>query len=76
MYTVEFDKDGVSIVVIDDSGRQGDLQLDISKDDTVHLRQFQEDLGSYAVITLRFKQLMEVLAQLKLERVRGQQIKI
>ena len=47
MFTVEFEPDASVITSLDETGEMEDVEVIISEDDVVFMRQWQEELGKY-----------------------------
>ena len=62
MYTVEFEPDAAVITVLCDNDEQEDVQVIIGDDKTVFIRQFQEYKNEHDIITITYKQLIDMLS--------------
>ena len=60
MWTNEFEFDYTVVTVMDDDGKEQDVTVELSTD-YVDIRQFNETLGSYDLITLSPKMMLEML---------------
>lgn len=65
MFTVEFEPDASVITSLDESGEMEDVEVIISEDDVVFMRQWQEELGKYEMLVLSYQQLLDITASLQ-----------
>lgn len=65
MFTVEFEPDASVITSLDESGEMEDVEVIISDDDVVFMRQWQEELGKYEMLVLTYQQLLDITASLQ-----------
>ncbi len=65
MYTVEFEADASIITSLDESDTCDDIEVIISDDNTVFLRQYVEDLNRHEIISITYQQLLDIMAALK-----------
>ena len=64
MYTVEFEKDASVITSLDETNRFEDVEMVISDDDTVYLRQFENNLNEHQIIYISYQQLLDLVSSL------------
>ena len=60
MWTTEFEDDLTIITLMDDSGKEEDVVLELSVDH-VDIRQYNPQMGKYDLITMRPKMLYELI---------------
>lgn len=65
MFTIEMDWDETCITVLDDTGKQDDVQV-IMYEDICYIRQWDQDVGRHDIIALTPKQLEEIQQAWKL----------
>lgn len=65
MFTVEFEPDASVITSLDETGEMEDVEVIISEDDVVFMRQWQEELGKYEMLVLSYQQLLDITASLQ-----------
>lgn len=65
MFTVEFESDSTVITSLDESGQMEDIEVLISDDDVVFMRQWQEELGKYEMLVMTWQQLLDITASLQ-----------
>lgn len=65
MFTIEFDDDETVITVLDQSGNLEDVAIFLY-DDCCHIRQWNEKLGRYDVITLTAEMYLGVMKAWKM----------
>jgi len=65
MFTVEFEADSSVVTVLDESGQMEDIEVIISEDDVVFMRQWDEDLGKYEMLVMTYQQLLDITASLQ-----------
>jgi len=65
MFTVEFEADSSVVTVLGESGQMEDIEVIISDDDVVFMRQWQEDLGKYEMLVMTYRQLLDITASLQ-----------
>jgi hypothetical protein len=80
MYTVEFEFDSVVITSLDEQDRHEDVEVLIADDGAVFVRQFDDSLNRYHLISISLQQLLDLYAAMestegafKLELTRGKQ---
>jgi len=78
MYTVEFESDASVVVIMDETDSQEDVEVVLTDNNEVYIRQYEDSLGSYELICLSYQQLMDLVASInssegmfKLQFVRG-----
>ena len=64
MFSNEYEFDLTIITVMDDEGQYEDVMIEMA-DDLVDIRQFNEELGRYDLITMSPKMLAELLESFK-----------
>ena len=64
MFTNEFEFDATFITIMDDEGKEEDVLIEMT-DDFIDIRQYNEDLGRYDLITMSPKMLAEMLESFK-----------
>ena len=64
MFTVEFEKDASVITSLDETNRFEDVEMVISEDDTVYIRQFENSLYEHQIIYISYQQLLDLVASL------------
>ena len=64
MYTVEFEKDASVITSLDETNRFEDVEMVISDEDTVYLRQFENNLNEHQIIYISYQQLLDLVSSL------------
>ena len=65
MFTVEFEPDASVITSLDETGEMEDVEVIISEDEVVFMRQWQEELGKYEMLVLSYQQLLDITASLQ-----------
>ena len=65
MFTVEFEADSSVVTVLDESGQMEDIEVIISDDDVVFMRQWDDDLGKYEMLVMTYRQLLDITASLQ-----------
>jgi hypothetical protein len=65
MFTVEFEPDASVITSLDETGEMEDVEVIISDDDVVFMRQWQEELGKYEMLVMTYQQLLDITASLQ-----------
>ena len=65
MFTVEFEADSSVVTVLDESGQMEDIEVIISDDDVVFMRQWDDDLGKYEMLVMTYQQLLDITASLQ-----------
>ena len=64
MFTVEFEKDAQVITSLDETNRFEDVEMVISDDDTVYLRQYENNLNEHQIIYISYQQLLDLVSSL------------
>ena len=64
MYTVEFEKDASVITSLDETNRFEDVEMVISEDDTVYIRQYESSLNEHQIIYISYQQLLDLVTSL------------
>ena len=65
LFTVEFEADASVITSLDETGQVEDVEVIISDDDVVFMRQWQEELGKYEMLVMTYQQLLDITASLQ-----------
>lgn len=65
MFTVEFEPDASVITSLDESDRCEDVQMIITDDGIVFLRQYEEGLDGPQLISITYQQLLDLVASLQ-----------
>lgn len=63
MYTVEHEFDATIITVLDEAGIYEDVEV-VLDEETVYMRQWDEDLGKYEMLILSYQQFLDIAASL------------
>ncbi|QBQ72623.1 hypothetical protein CRP4_gp14 [Roseobacter phage CRP-4] len=78
MYTVEFESDASVVVIMDEADRHEDVEVVLTDNNEVYIRQYEESLDSHELICMSYQQLMDLVASInssegmfKLQFVRG-----
>ena len=78
MYTVEFESDASVVVIMDEADKHEDVEVVLTDNNEVYIRQYEEALGSHELICMSYQQLMDLVASInssegmfKLQFVRG-----
>lgn len=64
MFTIETTFDDVVVTTLDNTGEYEDVEMIVTEDGTIIIRQFDEDLNQYEVIEMSMEQLTDLLASL------------
>jgi len=62
MYTVEFEHDAAIITTLDEENLFNELELIIADDNTVYLKQHDDEMDDTQIIVISYQQLLDVLA--------------
>ena len=65
MYTVEFESDAAVITSLDQKDKYEDVELVVAEDNTVYIRQFDEQLNQYQMIYMSYQQLLDLFSALR-----------
>jgi hypothetical protein len=65
MFTVEFESDASVITSLDETDRCEDVQMILTDESIVYLRQFEEGIEEHQLITITYQQLLDLYASLK-----------
>jgi hypothetical protein len=65
MYTVEFESDAAVVTSLDESNLCEDVQMILTENSIVYIRQFEEGLEEHQLITLTYQQLLDLYASLR-----------
>ena len=65
MFTIEFEFDSSVITILDESDQMEDVEVIISDDGVVFMRQWQEELGKYEMLVMTYQQLLDITASLQ-----------
>ena len=60
MYTVEFESDAAVITSLDQKDKYEDVEMVVAEDNTVYIRQFDEQLNQYQMIYMSYQQLLDL----------------
>lgn len=60
MFTVEFEKDASVITSLDEGDAFSDVEMIVGEDNTVYIRQFDEDLDQYQMLYMSYQQLRDL----------------
>ena len=78
MYTVEFESDASVVVIMDEADKHEDVEVVLTDNNEVYIRQYEESLDSHELICMSYQQLMDLVASInssegmfKLQFVRG-----
>ena len=78
MYTVEFESDASVVVIMDETDSHEDVEVVLTDNNEVYIRQYEESLDSHELICMSYQQLMDLVASInssegmfKLQFVRG-----
>lgn len=78
MYTVEFESDASVVVIMDEADNHEDVEVVLTDNNEVYIRQYEESLDSHELICMSYQQLMDLVASInssegmfKLQFVRG-----
>lgn len=78
MYTVEFESDASVVVIMDEADKHEDVEVVLTDNNEVYIRQYEESLDSHELICMSYQQLMDLVASInssegmfKLEFVRN-----
>ena len=78
MYTVEFESDASVVVIMDEADMHEDVEVVLTDNNEVYIRQYEESLDSHELICMSYQQLMDLVASInssegmfKLQFVRG-----
>jgi hypothetical protein len=64
MYTVEFEPDASVITSIDELDKFDDVEMILADDGTVFIRQFEDHMDEYQLITMSYQQLLDLITSL------------
>lgn len=59
-YTVEFERDASVIISLDEGNKFEDVELVICDDNTVFIRQFEDEMNQHQLITISYQQLLDL----------------
>tara|TARA_R110000803_G_scaffold99566_5_gene167671 strand:- start:100 stop:333 length:234 start_codon:yes stop_codon:yes gene_type:complete len=65
MFTVEFESDASIIRSLDETGEMNDIEMILSEDDVVYIRQWDEHLDKYEMLVMTYQQLLDIVLSLK-----------
>ena len=65
MFTVEFEMQDAVITSMDTTGDFSDIEVIIGDNDQVYMRQFDEDLETYEMVIMTYKQFLQIFAAMK-----------
>ena len=64
MYTVEFESDASVVVIMDEADRHEDVEVVLTDNNEVYIRQYEESLDSHELICMSYQQLMDLVASI------------
>ena len=62
MYTVEFESDASVVVIMDEADKHEDVEVVLTYNNEVYIRQYEESLDSHELICMSYQQLMDLVA--------------
>jgi hypothetical protein len=65
MFTVEFEPDAAIITTLDESDMFNDVQMIIGDDNTVYIRQFDDQLEQHQMLYMSYQQLQDLFYSLQ-----------
>jgi len=65
MFTIEIDWDETAITLLDPEGKEEDLEV-IMYDDIIYMRQWDEDINRFRMLTASPKQFIQLMEAFKL----------
>lgn len=65
MFTVEFEHDASIITTLDQQDKFNDVEVILSDDGDVYMRQYEENLEEYQVLYMSYQQFLDIYAALK-----------
>lgn len=65
MYTVEFEPDACVITSLDEADAFEDVEVIITDDNTVFMRQWHEDNNQHEILYMSYQQLLDLFAAMK-----------
>lgn len=65
MYTVEFEHDASIITSIDETDKYEDVEMILGDDGTVFIRQFEDHMDEYQLVTISYQQLLDLITSLQ-----------
>jgi hypothetical protein len=65
MYTVEFESDAAVVTSLDQKDKYEDVEMVVAEDNTVYIRQFDEQLNQYQMIYMSYQQLLDLFSALR-----------
>jgi hypothetical protein len=60
MFTVEFEPDAAIITTLDESDMFNDVQMIVGDDNTVYIRQFDDQLEQHQMLYMSYQQLSDL----------------
>ena len=64
MYTVEFESDASVVVIMDEADKHEDVEVVLTDNNEVYIRQYEESLDSHELICMSYQQLMDLVASI------------
>ena len=64
MYTVEFESDASVVVIMDEADKHEDVEVVLTDNNEVYIRQNEESLDSHELICMSYQQLMDLVASI------------
>lgn len=65
MFTIEFDMDETAITMLDPEGKHQDIEI-FMYDDIIYIRQYDEDIDRFKIMTASPTQFMQLMHAFKL----------
>lgn len=65
MFTIEFDMDETAITMLDPEGKHQDIEI-FMYDDIIYIRQYDEDIDRFKIMTASPAQFMQLMHAFKL----------
>jgi hypothetical protein len=65
MYTVEFESDASVITTLDQHDRHEDVEVILSDDGVVFMRQYEPEMESYQMLIMSSQQFLDIMAAYK-----------
>ena len=64
MYTVEFESDASVVVIMDEADKHEYVEVVLTDNNEVYIRQYEESLDSHELICMSYQQLMYLVASI------------
>jgi len=65
MFTVEFEKDSTVVTTMDEGDKYEDVEVILTDDMSVYIRQYEEALGEYQVVYMSYQQFLDIVSSLE-----------